>query len=361
MNQSKMIRLLAVVAVVQLGLVALNWRAGSGLESAPQHAELLAFDPAAVDALVIEGDGQTLTLKKQKQWQTPSGFPADQSKVTQVVTQLAHLKHGLAVATSETAWSRFQLGQDHFERHVRLKQGDKVIAELYLGKGAGARQSYARRADDPVTYRVNFGSYQLPLAAGDWQDKALLQVPSEQVKRLQVGKVQLSRQGAAKHGGKVQWVATPTPAGKQLDQPALDAALGLFDTLRFTKVIGSEAPKGVTLDKPALRVRVQWGDKQREYRFFKAPAQGDAGDGAVLQVSDRPEFFAIASYTFKAWQEKMNSAKWFVDPPAAADSTGAASKATGSGSTAAGGQAKIPPTIAKPHASSAAKEPASKP
>ena len=303
------IRILAIAAVVQLVLVAVAYTGGSRLPAAQAGAVLLSFAPAEIDSIRIDGPNkQAVTLHKGDSWKTAAGFPADSGKVSGMLQRLSELKHGLAVATSASSLARFKLSDDDFERHVVLSKAGKVVAELYLGKGAGARQSYARDGEHQAVYSVSLGSYELPLDESQWQDKGLLQISADQVNELELAGIVLSR---SKGDNKSLWRASPMPAGKQLDQHAVEQALHLLATLRFDKVLGKQPPAGFDVAHPILTVSVRTPDIKRQYRF----AAAKQGDRYLLQVSDRDEYFAVSSFLLKQWQQQMKQDILFVDIP----------------------------------------------
>jgi len=319
----QIIRVLAVAAVIQMGLVGIAYMGGDELQASQNTVALLDVKPDAVDSITIYGqDKKSVTLRQKDGWKTESGFPADGEKISQLLHKLAGMKHGLPVATSPSAWSRFKLGKDDFERHLILARAGKTVAELYLGKGAGVRQSYVRSGDDQAAYSVALGSYELPLDESQWQDKTLLQIGSDKINALDLDGVRLVK---SSDGKQKIWHAAPMPAGKQLDQGAVKQLLHLLASLRFDKVLGKQPPSGFDLDHPVLTVTVHRQGNPRGYHFAKS----NKDEKYLLRVSDRPEYFAVSSYTLKEWQKQMKRDVLLVDAPSdQQSSTGAQDKAT---------------------------------
>jgi len=309
---NKVIRVLTIVAAAQLALVAVTSIGGNHLETAPSGTALLSFEPADVDSIIIAGENNATTkLAKRNGWQTASGFPADGRRIDRLLQRLRELKHGLAVAVSASALPHFKVGEKEFVRHIILNKGNKVASEFYLGKGAGARQSYARSAKDEAVYSVALGSYELPLMESDWQDKTLLQLRSNEITAVKVRGVKLVKTIAV-DPRKSGWTSDQTPTGKQLDQVAVTQVLNLLQSLRFTKALGKQAPDGYDMAHPVLSLNVSYQGKKRQYQFAKP----DKGDDYVLKVSDRPEYFQLSGYTVKKWRKQMKPAAWFADLPA---------------------------------------------
>jgi len=294
---NKTIRLLAILAVVQTGLVLATHIGGHSLAAGHAQQNLLAFDSQAVDTVSIQGEkdqpGDSVTIsKKDGQWQLPDGFPADADKLTQLLDKLGDLKHGLPVATTAPALARFKVDDTGYERLISLQQGGKTLARLYLGKGAGARQSYARDGGDNAVYSVALGSYDVPATVDDWRDKRLLQLDETGISSLELDGIRLQRDEAddAKDSTATTWEADTLPEGKQLDQQVVNDLLAKLSGLRFDKVLGKKDKSAYGLDKPEQVISLVHDGKNREYRFGKF--KGDY----VLKVPERAEYFLIANY-----------------------------------------------------------------
>jgi len=321
----KTIRILAIVAAVQLALIGITY-VGVG-ESGTQKGSvnLLTFNVADIDTIVIAGQSQKgVTLKKGKAWHTGDGFPADSQRIITLLQRLQDMKHGLAIATSASALTRFKVDEKIFERHLLLRKGDTVLADLYLGNGAGVRHSYVRIAQAHTVYSVPLGSYDLQLQAADWQDKTVLQINSTDITAVSVRGITLTKQISttqkstanstkAVQKTDVTWVSSQLPAGKQVDQDAVTHALKLLQSLRFSNVIGTVLPSDVDLTKADLDMNISYQGKQRQYHFVK-----QAKD-YVLKVSDRPEYFRLNGYTAKELVKQMNPETWFVEKKAVAN------------------------------------------
>ena len=303
MSMQKTIRILAIAAVVQLGL-AIGTIAGSGrLATAPRGDTLLSFDATQVNVLeVSDAHGAKVRLTRQRDtWRLANGFPADSERITQLIERLHSLKHGLAAATSPAARSRFNVAEKNFERHVLLQHGNRILAGLYLGRGAGARRSYVRTEHGTAVYSVPLGSYDLPVQAAAWEDKTVLQV--RDVTALESGHIRIQRKNAAAK----TWSSNRKAKGKQPDTEAIRRAVSLLEGLRYLKSLGKEAPDGYDFSHPALTFHIRWKQGERTYRF----ARHKTDDLYALKVSDRPEYFEIAGYVFDGLKADMNPEKWF--------------------------------------------------
>ena len=302
----KMIGLLAVLLAAQLLLaVGLSY---TGPDLAARRPDTPLFDLAgrSVDRLVIDGpDKQQLVLTRQgEDWVLPGngGFPADSGKVKGLLERLQGLKHGLAVATTGGAQTRFKVSDAAFERRVQLAQGDETLATLYFGTSPGLRQVHARTKDDDAVYTTEFSNYEAPLKPGDWEDQAVLQFPRDEIESMDPGPVTLARapDSTAPADGKPKpaatgWSGTGLGAGEAVNQASADDLASQLAGLTIGSVLGREARPDYGLDQPALVVRVtRRGGKTIEYRL------GKHDKAYVLKASTRPEYFHLAANTAAA-------------------------------------------------------------
>jgi len=310
----KAIRILAVIAVIQLVLTAITWVSGSHLASQPVKTTLLDFDRDKIDQIVIKGDGKQVSLKKADgQWQTADHFPADQRKVDKLLDKLESLQTGFPVAISHSALKRFKVDKNDYERHVQLKTADKVIGELFLGTGAGAGQSHARRGNGKEIYSVAIGSYAVSANSDDWQDKTLLQIAENRITAIELDDLVVQRDNTkSEDNADSIWKASNLPDNKQLDSKAINDSLSRLSSLRFASLLGQSAKPEYGLNNPVWQLSITHKDGQRRYQLGKLQDSQDY----VLKVSDRDDYFKIASYVGEPLINAISRQKWIIDKPA---------------------------------------------
>nr|CAA6822371.1 MAG: Unknown protein [uncultured Thiotrichaceae bacterium] len=300
--------LLAVLLVAQIVLSFVTHSGGTQVAEQSVNGVLLSFDKTKVDQLSVQGVDTKVELKKvDGQWQSADGFPANQSKVSGLLDKLAELKHGLPVGVSEDALTRFKVAIDDYESRVQLKQGDDVLADLYLGSGAGARQSHVRRQADNVVYTTAIGVYDAPTDPAEWLDKTVLQLDEKIVSAVELAELKLEKVSKSKDSAPV-WQAAVLPEGKLLNQAGVNEGLQPLWNLQFAEVLGKEAQADYGLDAPVLTLKLTYDGGEREYLFGKMAE----GDDFVLKVSDRDEYFRVAGYSVKPMVEKNAMEAWLL-------------------------------------------------
>lgn len=306
---NRTIRLLALLLGAQLLLALGLYFMEPDLAADAAQTPLLTFDRERVDQVLIEGTDQAaVTLaRRDGSWTLPDlgGFPADGTRVAQLLARLAELQGGLPVATSIAAQPRFRVDDADFERRVTLSAGEEELAKLYLGSSPGMGQIHARADDSNRIQAVELAAFDIPVQTDDWIDRMLVQIPREEIAAIAIGDLRLERVPPAQTAADAapaetprpaapQWQATGLAADQQLDQAAADALAGKFAELSIGAVLGTEAKPEFGLAKPMLNVAVTRSGGDTETFVI-----GKAADGQsyTLKASSRAEYLRLPSYT----------------------------------------------------------------
>ena len=146
--------ILAGVLVAQLGLFLAIYL-GKSEATVAKLEPILELDASAVTKLEIFGkdaatknDGAPSVIvdRSSGTWQLGSHFeyPAAGSKVDDLVTKLAGMKAREPIATKAATHRKFAVADDNYERRVIIHQKTGEPLELYIGSGAGQRQTAVR-------------------------------------------------------------------------------------------------------------------------------------------------------------------------------------------------------------------------
>ena len=147
-----------------------------------------------VASLKISGAGGAVTLQRQTAGWTiaeKGGFPADPTKIRQVLLGFAELKLVEPKTRSADSYSRLDV-EDPGKAggHARLVEIDDAtggkLGELIVGKrrpdrlGSGADGLYIRRPGDVQSWLAQ-GSVDLPAEAKDWLDKKIVSIAPSRI------------------------------------------------------------------------------------------------------------------------------------------------------------------------------------
>ncbi len=317
----KNIYILTGLVLIQLALIVTTWKGNIELKGHIPGSRLLNFETAVVDTILIKDSEQEIQLtKKDGKWLLPDSFPADPKKVDALLGKLAELQYSLPVATSAPALRRFKLEENNFERYLQLLEKDKALAELYLGTGAGARQSHVRNGKQEAVFTAAIGSYDLPVSEDNWQDGEILQLDRTSITAVETKGLKLYRTFSGNDNKKLPaWQEDSLADGERINQQALNDTLKKLAVLRFAKVLGTTEMPKYGLSEPALSVNLKYQESKRSYIFGKLHESEDF----VLKISDRDEFFQIASSSAEPILKQFNREHLITnrDDPDNSDST----------------------------------------
>ena len=303
---TRRLTLLTALLLIQLALAAgLAWR-HQRLAAPARPTPLLAVDKAQVDGIAIDdGHGQQVTLQRQGDgWQVREldGFPASATRIDGLLARLADLQRGWPVATSEDALRRFQVAADRYQRRIRLRAGERVLATLYLGTSPGFRQIHARADGDEAVYAVAFNAFDAPARPDDWADRQVLHLHEGDIAAIHYPDFTLQRDDQG------QYTLADAGDSERLDVGAARKLARRIADLGFLGVLGRQAPAGVDLDHPALRFTVdRRGDKAPlTYALAPLPAPKATSKDGKKKVEDTPRDWVLKRSDLP-WHLKLSS------------------------------------------------------
>lgn len=285
----KTIILLTLLLVAQVGLgIALNMNRQQMAPFRPT-APLLAFKPGAVDSITITGAGEAAVrlVKKNGRWILPDyyEFPADQKAVTKLLDTLAGLKEGWPVATTTGAATRFKVAKNEFERHIVLRHGKQVVADLYVGTSPGFRKVHVRVAGSNDILAVRFSTYDAGTGARDWLDRRYLALDEKKIKKIVLPQYTLVRKGDS-------LVLADLGKDEKMKQQAVSSLVSRIADLGIEGVLGKENKPEYHQDKPKLTCTVELPNRKRVYTFSRPEKK----EWYVLKTSDSDLYFKVPGW-----------------------------------------------------------------
>ena len=288
----KWISILTGLLLVQLVLaVAINLGSEDYGAFQPQE-KLLVFQPEQVDGLRIEGEGQSVLLRKQDgRWvlAEQADFPADQEGVKRLMDKLADLEKGWPVATSGSAAAHFKVAKDENERHITLLGGDQTLAELYVGSSPGFRKVHVRPAGDDAVYAVAFNAWEANAKADDWIDKQILKLDEKSVQRIELPGLVLQREGD-------KFKVADLSDGEEANTQEIGSLLNKLTGLSVQSLLGSESKPEYKQNEPVLVIKVTLSEGDPLVYTISKP---DDESYYILRRSDLKDYFKLPEYTVK--------------------------------------------------------------
>lgn len=247
---------------VLLLLAAAPWSTDTAVEgSRALLPEFESFTPARLEihdsnerSVVLDRRGDAWVLEDE------DGFPADSSKVEELLDSLEALEVGRPVVTQSRYHDTFKVADDEHERRLRIWKdpGNDPEVELFVGTSPNYRVSHVRLGEDDRVYEASgLGAYDLRSDALSWVKQTFVDIPFDGVTRLALsnehGRLELAREEGA-------WklVAPASSDDQALDTMAVDSLVRSIASLRLSEPAGSIDTVSQGLDDPAATVEITY-------------------------------------------------------------------------------------------------------
>lgn len=168
---------LSILLAAQMVLIASLWGWQYSQQQPVKPQSLLTQDLSSLDKLTIADAQNSVTLQKTAgSWQLPNlqQLPADNTRIDELVKKLINAQLTLPVTTSPNSHPRFDVSADKFQRKITLFQGDKTVAEIFLGTSPSFKKVHVRKQGDNLVYAINMQAFDWDTSANAWLKKDLL-------------------------------------------------------------------------------------------------------------------------------------------------------------------------------------------
>lgn len=261
--------LCAVLALVQTGLTVVTHLSGRSGAAVVAKGPLLPLQNSAINGLLLEDDkgGQLQLTKAGSQWLLPASgnFPADSSRVQELLDKLINLQRGWPEATTAEAATRFHVADNAYAHKLTLLQDGTATATIYFGTSPGLRKLYVRVDKDAEIHSLALTAQDLTTRADNWIDTTLLSLKPEQITRVHLPGIDLERTEDGLHLVGLQ-------EDEELVQERLHALVNRIAHLSITNILGQEEKTEYGLETPALQYRVELeGGATIHYTFGQSP------------------------------------------------------------------------------------------
>lgn len=294
----------ALIALLLIQLVAALVLAGRAMDQQAADDPLLAFAPAQVTRIQIQGAAQTLELERRADaWVLPAleDFPANSEKVDQLLQRLTGLARPLPVGTSPETRERLRVAETNAETRLILAGNEGELASLLFGDSPGFRRLYARLAGEPEVYDLPLASFEIASDSSDWIRRDKLRLEAEAIERIQAdgptGGWALTRIDGGwrlDDHGEVAASGADADAQQALDPEAINALLSRIAHLSYqgVRTAASETGASATPAEPVLSLAIGLTDGEQLSRTIFADDDG----GYLLETGAEPLRYVLSEY-----------------------------------------------------------------
>lgn len=304
------IKFLVALLVVQILLAAGISLSKPDVTAKAKPVAFVQFEQDNIDDIVLEGadkDEKVHLRKQDDHWVLPQqdNFPANETKITELLNRLATMQVTRPIATSANAQERFEVSDNKFERRITLASKGKNLVRIYLGTSPSMHITHAREENSDAIHAIKMSSYEVPVQKSGWEDKSLLNIDKSSIAQITVNGLTLQPkasdsedESSSENDASTEaipsttWQAVGLADGIYLDSDAVNSLADTLANIQYESVMGKEDKTEYKLSEPVLSIKVttQTGDTIT-YLIGKQ----DSG-GYILKTSLRPEYFKLANY-----------------------------------------------------------------
>ncbi len=292
-------QILGIVLLLQVGLVALtHWpRSGEDVASHP----LVTFPRDAITEIEITAgtepgstkpaDTVKLVNKGSDGWVIANAYdyPADPSKVTELLDRLTAITVRSPVATQATSQSSLKVADADFGRMVRVKAGADELT-FYVGAARSNAVNVRKAGENDVYEARGVSEYQIKNNARGFYDSSYTSTPFDSIDRFTLknasGTFTLVRRADK------TWYVEGNEAAP-VDANEADSLVRRVATIRMSEPAGKEITPEMGLDG---KTRVEWSTTEAPVAS-EADAQGGTEDAAQGQPVVRKHGLTIGATT----------------------------------------------------------------
>jgi hypothetical protein len=300
MNRKTLTALAALAVLSLIALFALR---------APEKGERRGDRPRPV-AKLKSGDFDTIEVTKAKvtsvikkdgakyKVMTPTPYPAEENAAKQAFEALEKLEFTDIVTDQKSKHTEFEV-DDNTGLRVAAKKGDKLLADMIVGKNTGSGTMVRVPGKDEVWQANGSIKFSFDKAAADWRDKSLTTFTQGDAEKIEVksktgGTISLKKGDKKEGSSDEQWAVIDS----SVKVPKLDNSipLGIVSTMASWKTndfADGAKSEETGLADPALTVTVTLkggktatatiGNKKTDEDFF-------------VKTPESPQVFLVKKY-----------------------------------------------------------------
>jgi len=278
-------KILIGILALQIIIFAASFATRDNLGKFQSDQNLIPLATTSIDKIQIEDKAEKTTLvKKNGQWIIPddNDFPANQTKIDDLLAELKDLKTSWPVGSTFVAAKQFKTSEDDFNKKVFIYEKDKVIAKLFVGSSPGFKKVHMRIDDEKNTYAVAFQQHKLQTKSQNWRNTDLLKVQKADISKITLNDFELQQKNEA-------WKLNTLADTEEMEPKEVDKLIDKITNLTFNDVLGTEDKKEYGLSKPVMAFKISSDKKDISYEVA-GPYEENF---FVLKTSTLPYYFKV--------------------------------------------------------------------
>jgi hypothetical protein len=292
----------AIFAVLLLATIGLLRSPEKGTQPAGERPRPVPkLHAGDFDTLEVTKAGATTVMKRQGdgyQIVKPVDYLADKESAKTAFESFEKLDFGNILSTEKSRQKEFEVDDDGLR--VAVKNGDKLIADLRVGKMAGAETMVRLEGKDEVWGAREIYKYQLEKDTLSWRDKHISMFDVKDAEKIEIvsktgGRIVLNRPAPTDASSPPIWRAVESAVQVEpFDQRAAVDVMTTCSAFAANEFADGAKPQETGLDSPenTITVSLRTGKQHRVLIGKKKSA-----DESYVKMADKPQVFLVKKTT----------------------------------------------------------------
>jgi hypothetical protein len=240
---------------------------------------------------VIKKEGDTYKILQ------PLPYPADKDAAKTAFESLAKMEFGDVVSDKKERHAEFELGDDGLR--LAVKKGDKLIADLRMGKTTNQMTMLRVEGKDEVWATSGIFKYQFDKDTTAWRDKSITAFDEKDAAKLQIvskngSKVVLSKPAPRDAGPAPEWTVVESSIKVEpFDKSVPTGVISQLSTWKANDFADNGKPEDTGLADPDLTATVSLHNG-KQMTVLVGKKKGD--DDFYVKTADNPQVFLVKKY-----------------------------------------------------------------
>ena len=252
------------------------------------------------DTLEVTKSGATTVMKKQGdnyQIVKPIDYPADKDSAKAGFEAIEKIEFHDILSAEKSRQKEFEV--DESGLRVVVKKGDKLLADLHVGKTANDETMARLEGQDQVWATNGFFRYQLDKDTLGWRDKHISRYEEKDAYKIEVnhktrGRIVIERPAPTDAGPAPEWAVVESSINVEpFDKRAATDVATTLSALAASEFADSAKPEETGLASPENTVTVSLRDG-KQYRILFGKKKDD--DNFYVKMADKPQVFLIRKF-----------------------------------------------------------------
>jgi Domain of unknown function (DUF4340) len=253
------------------------------------------------DTLEVTKAGATTVMKKQGdgyQIVKPVDYLADKESAKTAFEAFEKLDFGNILSSEKSRRKEFEVDDDGLR--VAVKKGDKLLADLRVGKMAGNESMVRLEGKDEVWGAKEVYKYQLDKDTLGWRDKHISMFDVKDAEKIEIvskagGRIVLTRPAPTDASAAPEWRAVESAVKVEpFDQRAAVDVMTTCSAFATNEFADGAKPEETGLDSPenTITVSLRTG---KQYRVLVGKKKST--DETYVKLADKPQVFLVKKAT----------------------------------------------------------------